>query len=354
MDILLSRPGVKACLYVDPDIVVFDRLDDLVASFSTHDILLTPHQISPETTWEGIVDNEIGSLRHGVFNLGFLGVANNSNGKSLVSWWKERLFNFCLARVDLHLWTDQKWFNHVPVFFDNVCILKNYRFNVAPWNLSKRHISISGDHFYVEGSRLGFYHFTGFNSGDHETQAERHAPGNKAVKKLISWYKRNLNEEKKKIGFFSWAYENYSNGEPIRLMHRIIYRYRQDLQRAYPNPFDPNGYLKWFKAEAKNEFGEIADFVENKKLDIPQLPNADWLRWFPPPMDPHSKTIYKLQSVPLHKSKNRRSLIGVFKKIIRLAKEFVKYSKKRRDFMRVLVYIYKTKGVKGVISQIIT
>jgi hypothetical protein len=352
MDLLLSRPGVKACFYFDPDMVLFDRLDDLVSSFSTHDILLTPHQISPEATWEGIVDNEIGSLRHGIFNLGFLGVSNNENGKALLSWWKERLFNFCLARVDLHLWTDQKWFNHVPVFFDKVKILKDTRFNVAPWNLSNRIISISGGNFFVDKKRLGFYHFTGFNSGDHETQAARYAPGNKAVENLISSYKKDLNEEKKKIGSFSWAYENYANGEPIRLIHRIIYRYRQDLQKAYPNPFDPSGYLNWLNVEGKNEFGELVNFVEDKKLDIPQLPNANWIKSFPFPMKWPGSAIYKQDVLPLLSKSERRSFADVFRKLKYLVSNFLTSSEKRRYWLRMAKHTYRARGIRGIISRI--
>jgi hypothetical protein len=36
------------------------------------------------------------------------------------------------------LFTDQKWLNFAPVFFDGVSIIRSSRHNVATWNLTTR------------------------------------------------------------------------------------------------------------------------------------------------------------------------------------------------------------------------
>ena len=62
-----------------------------------------------------IIDNEIGSLKWGIYNLGFLGVRNGPVGSDFADWWAERLRHFCFDRLEAGLFTDQKWINHVPV-----------------------------------------------------------------------------------------------------------------------------------------------------------------------------------------------------------------------------------------------
>jgi len=92
---LLDLPGAEKAFYFDPDMVVFDRLDELIERLDRHSILLTPHQCEPEDTLEAIADNEIASLKHGVFNLGFLGVRNSDEGRRFIDWWAARLEHFC-------------------------------------------------------------------------------------------------------------------------------------------------------------------------------------------------------------------------------------------------------------------
>src|SRR5262249_55952407 len=138
---------------------------------------------------EAVIDNEICSLRHGIFNLGFLGIKNDANGRLFTRWWTDRLFHFCYESLDQHLWTDQKWANFAPVFFEGVKILKKSRFNVAPWNITTRHVSGSfSEGFRVDGEPLGFYHFTGFDSGAHRVMATKYGGDNRAVMSLVGWY----------------------------------------------------------------------------------------------------------------------------------------------------------------------
>ena len=105
---LLAREDCEAVLYFDPDIVLFSRLDDLLGELGTANLVLTPHQTKPEATLERIVDNEIGSLKWGIYNLGFLGVRNGPVGREFADWWAARLRHFCFDRLEAGLFTDQK------------------------------------------------------------------------------------------------------------------------------------------------------------------------------------------------------------------------------------------------------
>ena len=83
---------------LDPDIAVFAPLDAIDALLERHSIVLTPHQTEPESSRSAILDNEVSSLKHGVFNLGFIAVSNSEQGLRFVDWWSDRLRDFCYGR----------------------------------------------------------------------------------------------------------------------------------------------------------------------------------------------------------------------------------------------------------------
>ncbi len=60
---------------------------------------VTPHQTEPEKSRSAILDNEVSSLKHGVFNLGFLAVRNCPEGMRFVNWWSDRLRDFCFDDI---------------------------------------------------------------------------------------------------------------------------------------------------------------------------------------------------------------------------------------------------------------
>lgn len=259
---LLEKRECRAVLYFDPDIVLFSRLDDLLEEFEANSILLTPHLTKPELTLEAIMDNEICSLRHGIFNLGFVGVRNDEQGKAFTDWWAERCRHFCVDDMGSGLFVDQRWVDLAPVFFEGVKILKSPRFNVATWNITTRELKETPRGcFMVDGQPLGFYHFTGFDSGAHEVMATKYARDNASVRTLVEWYKRNIASDERAFKT-PWAFAGFENGEPITQPHRAIYRLRRDLQESYPDPFQaPKGrrcYYSWFRERASIEHPELA------------------------------------------------------------------------------------------------
>ena len=276
---LLSRPDCEAVLFFDPDIVLFSPLRDLVQELSIANIVLTPHQTIPDKDYEAIIDNEICSLKHGIYNLGFIGVRNTPESMRFARWWGDRLYDFCRADIPAGLFTDQRWIDFAPVFFDGVKILKSSRFNVAPWNLTTRPVSGSLSKGLMVGDEpLGFYHFTGFDSGAHAIMAEKNGGGNRTVRDMVKWYIRETEaldhgDESKT----PWAFGRYEHGEPITPIHRKIYRERRDLQQAYPNPFaysSDHSYPQWLLTQGRLEYpsllGESAVEDSDKQL-VPQI-----------------------------------------------------------------------------------
>jgi hypothetical protein len=261
---LLQREDCGKVLYLDPDMVVFSRLDDIIESLNHSNVTLTPHQVTPETTIAAIVDNEICSLKHGIYNLGFVGVANTYEGRRFADWWAHRVYHFCRADIPNGLFTDQRWIDLVPAFFTGVSIQRSSRHNVATWNLTTREMTVNavGDYF-VDGEPLGFYHFTGFDSGAHKIMAEKNAPGNQAVHGLVQWYADSTRAlALDPLSQVPWAFSKYSNGTSIDKLHRFVFRLRTDLQRVFPNPFDAssgNSFFSWIKQQGPLEYATLFD-----------------------------------------------------------------------------------------------
>ena len=253
---LLLDEGADKVFYLDPDIAVFGSLTPLVDMLDTASILLTPHQLTPEASTQAIADNEICSLSHGTYNLGFLGVRNDVAGQRMAAWWNDRLLDHCVDDRANGVFVDQKWCDLIPAMFDNVMIVRDPGYNVASWNLSNRKIAIdaSGD-CLVNGSPMRFYHFTKLGPiGD--TMTRKYAKDNVEVYELWSWYKRTVDElAESRIPSGWWAYGQFDNGVKIPRSARLLYRAREDLTEKYPNPFDANGasFFSWLR-----ENGHIA------------------------------------------------------------------------------------------------
>lgn len=234
----LLDEGASKVIYLDPDIAVFDSLSEIETLLEKYDIILTPHQLEPDETRSAIVDNEIGSLKYGIYNLGFVAVAATSESRRFAKWWRDRLLEFCFDDVPNGLFTDQRWCDHVPSFFAGAHILRDPGYNVASWNLSKRLISIEADgSIRAAGHRLRFFHFTKVTWVG-ETMLERYADGRIEVFELMHWYRARLAANSiKGIPSLWWAYGQFDDGTTITREYRLTYRNNSWLREHFPDPF---------------------------------------------------------------------------------------------------------------------
>jgi hypothetical protein len=236
---------------------VFGPLDDLLSRLQQRAILLTPHQTEPDTEWQAIIDDEICSLIHGVFNMGFLAVRPENEGRRFLDWWAQRLLHFCYDDKAGGLFTDQRWVDLAPCFFTDLEVVRDPQYNVATWNLSHRRATGTAPYdIIIEGRPLGFYHFSGLDSGAQEIMLERYGAHSPVLFELRKWYL----DECDRLGQARYArracvYGRYSNGTPVALAERLLYRHRQDLQAAFPDPFDARdpgaSYLHWYRANVE-------------------------------------------------------------------------------------------------------
>lgn len=244
---LLSE-GAAAVVYLDPDTALFSPLCHVLDMLERHSVILTPHVTMPETSLGGILDNEIGSLKHGVYNLGFVAVRSCEQGRRFAAWWRDRLMLFCHDDLPNGLFTDQRWCDLAPALFRDVGILHDPGYNVACWNLGNRPITIGADGVIRAGGKpLRFFHFTKVN-GVGELMLDRYSYGDNEVFELLRWYRRRLKaHEVDGLPDGWWGYGAYDNGAPIARSHRQNWRSRPDLHDRFGDPFrsGPDCYQAW-------------------------------------------------------------------------------------------------------------
>jgi hypothetical protein len=249
---IFRRCNADSVIFFDPDIVLFSGIELIAERLQQHSVLLTPHQTEPESSRSAILDNEVSSLKHGVFNLGFLAVRNSPEGLRFIDWWSDRLRDFCFDDRGQGLFTDQKWIDLAPALFHDLGILREPQFNVSTWNISHR--EITGDveeGLLVNGVPLCFYHFSGLDNGALKVMMEVYGPSSPVLQHLLTWYKQQCDAMgQKKWGSLPSHYDVYSNGERIKPSERLLYRYRDELPQRFPDPYDcsdAGGYQAWFR-----------------------------------------------------------------------------------------------------------
>lgn len=158
LELLLDR-GADVAVYLDPDIFVYSALDEVEHAGLHSPILLTPHTVSPMRR-DSLRPSEADIMGAGVYNLGFIAV--NKDARDMLGWWQERLRRDSISAPEQMLFTDQRWIDLVPGYFDHG-VLRDPGYNVAYWNLDSRQIDWDGQRYLVNSRPLRFFHFSGYS-----------------------------------------------------------------------------------------------------------------------------------------------------------------------------------------------
>lgn len=249
---LFDVKGADKVIYLDPDTVVFSKMDEIVNLLDQHIAILTPHITDAESDEEGIFSHEMAALKHGTFNLGFYAFNRSKESRLFLDWWSYRIQHYAYADFEKGLFTDQKWCNLAPYLFKNIYILTKRNYNVATWNINNRKITYENNQWHVNGESLKFYHFSGFGKNFHWADRELNifTKEGDPLRDLWKWYKDIYNKNKI-INLSDWLWGKYDNGETIKQTHRKIYRENLELQQLYPNPFNNDFYLNVISKEWK-------------------------------------------------------------------------------------------------------
>jgi hypothetical protein len=180
-------------IYLDPDILVTNSLEKALESASKYGMALTPSRINLGESF--IPDgDELGLLRYGSFNLGF--VACTLKSKDILLWWQKRLIWYSTrAKYHFHF-TDQKWMDILPSS-KKIGILNDYGFNLTLVNLNERKLSYKNRKIYANENLLVFVHFI--------------QNSEKLKKKRVTTRLSDLTESSNSAAIYSYLTQDYVN-----------------------------------------------------------------------------------------------------------------------------------------------
>lgn len=242
--------GADNAIYMDPDTVLYTPMDEVYALLPERPVMLTPHVTVPAIDIDDLLDGEmLGCLRHGVFNLGFLALADHGDGRAFLDWWAARCLDWCYDDGPRGLFTDQRWIDLAPCFFDKIEILRHPGYNTATWNLYYREIGQDADgRITVNGAHpLRFFHFSGFDIGTHEAMLRKHAPRNATLRAMTDWYVREQQRHRQEeLGCRPGAHDLFPDGARIEREMRVLYRESADLRARFRHPRSEPHFREWY------------------------------------------------------------------------------------------------------------
>lgn len=275
---LLARPGVGSVMYLDPDIRIFDTLEEIERRALEHNVVLTPHFTSPLPR-DDLKPSEEDILIAGSYNLGFIALGASETADALLDWWSERLESHCLNAPDEGRFVDQRWIDLAPGLWPGIDVLRDPGFNIAYWNLPTRQLEINGGGYRVDGQPLRFFHFSGFDPrrptelSKHQNRVEVGA--NPALTRIC----REYADELLAAGFeqangWPYGWNEMANGAPLDRPARRAYREAIEGGRFDDSVFEPAGaerFVSYLAEPASGGLPRYARAVWDSRPDFRQI-----------------------------------------------------------------------------------
>ncbi len=252
----LLEAGYQHVFYFDPDMRIYGKLDYLMQQFETNDVLLTPHCTKNAISDAEMHFNEMSVLAHGIYNLGFVGFKNTEIGRGAAEFWRRRMKRHCRDDHARGLFTDQKWWNLAPIFFDKVGIIKHDGCNAASWNIAQRPMTFKDGRYYAGDKELLFFHFSGYDGNVPRRMFDIFGQFNDALAELIADYDKRLADFENRFKGYKeeWAFRRFDNNEIITDAMRVHYRDRYENELIYKEPF-----FAWARESFFNHVKEIGE-----------------------------------------------------------------------------------------------
>jgi hypothetical protein len=254
--LLLER--YETAMYIDPDMVAYDRLDPVFDVLREAAMVVTPASTTP--ILDGHRPDDVEFLRVGVFNLGFIAVRACDEAKRFLQWWSDRCLSDGFHETQSGVFVDQKWVNLAPCYFEGCRILKDPGVNMAQWNLHERTLSTAGGRYLVNGSTpLRLYHFSSFDPHAPQTIAKRQTRFKEGERRdlaqLLDAYAADLlaagYDEFSKL---EYGYDHFPSGDYVSPTLRRLYANKAYEFPLDEDPFQPGSALLRF-ARAKGLVG---------------------------------------------------------------------------------------------------
>jgi len=241
---------VERVIFLDPDTCAYHSLEPILRDLDDHSVVLTPHYTTPQS--DDPSERDVAMMRFGSFNLGFYAVRNSSQGVDFLRWWSARCFQLSYMEAQFGLSTDQKWVTIAPALFSDLYVSFNLGYNVAPWNVYEREITVDSDgQYWINGTfPMIFFHFSNFDRTDPEYLNKRSAVEKGACKPVLGAlsieYDQRLSALKNEAAKMKYGFDYMSGGEYISPTLRRAYACILDELPRNHDPFDSDGVVGKF------------------------------------------------------------------------------------------------------------
>jgi len=285
---IFKELGFDKGIYFDPDIYIYSSLNPIYKELETYSIIITPHITQIESKYSGDIP-EKNLLASGVYNLGFCALNKSDHSAKFLSWWKNRLIDKCFVNVLDSYYTDQRWIDMIPCFFDSSVLKISHHLglNMAPWNFSEREVVIENGDLYVsvrgrdksELYKLIFVHYSGYDY--------KKLINNEIVQKnildmkvyqdieiILDKYKEAIISQLDKFNKFinlKYTYNYFDNGETITDFQRRLYNGLIINQKYNKNPFETKDFDSFYTLLRQRKMFPRTSGIEKYGIETPDV-----------------------------------------------------------------------------------
>lgn len=278
MEYLYEKKGYNSVIYIDPDMMLFNKIDGLLNLLKENSMILTPH-ICENRYKEGTM-SEVDFLKSGIYNLGFIATKRDDNTFKMLKWWKERLYDQCYKEDSWGLAWDQKWMNFLPALFDGVFILRDLGYNMAHWNMHERYISKVNGEFVINNKyKLVIYHFSQYriNEPNYIYKPPNFMVNDSVIVKLTDrpdlkelyniYYNTMVKNNYDKFSKLKYGFNYFDNGIEILKINRRLYGGLEDKLLFYNDPFNTSECNSFYRWSIKHRYISLNN-IKNIKKDL--------------------------------------------------------------------------------------
>lgn len=154
----LDQPGSVA-IYLDADLFFFESPARVLEALGDGSVGIIEHRYPPAL--------EKKLAKYGRFNVGWVGIRDDDNGRACVDWWSASCLEWCSDTPENGKYADQGYLDWFPERFDGVVSLQGSGLNLAPWNTARHRLTVEAapggrERVVIDDSDdLVFFHFHG-------------------------------------------------------------------------------------------------------------------------------------------------------------------------------------------------
>jgi hypothetical protein len=173
--------------YLDGDLYFYVSPEPIYGELQSASVAIIPHRYTAKNIW---------LKKFGTYNVGWVGVRNDADGRRVIEWWRQKCIEWCHDYVDGDRFADQGYLDAFGGLSPRVKVIENIGANLAPWNIGHYRIGLADGAVRVDDQPLIFFHFQGLRKDLRCFFFNRHrqyrAPFSAETRRYI--YKPHVNE----------------------------------------------------------------------------------------------------------------------------------------------------------------